>query len=253
MTILRSLVSGLLLALLVGGASASAQPVADLTVPTTGAADECSAASPPCGWINPLIALDFDDKPLCRTYPSDCLSPPGADLVMDGQFRWYWEVSEDGTYPDDPATDIVVSFSGTASNPGWLDFAVEPETITISSVDLMDPNRYITDSSDPANVAVWYSYEAPITVTFSRAGEPTGPEMDRIEERGGIQSVFMKAKSTASSDRFKEAFGVEEFRFDAFSGEAQLESTAGKDAPGLAPIAAVGILGVAAVALRRRF
>ncbi len=247
MTILRSLVPGLLVALLVGGATATAQPVEDVGLPALGAPANCSA-NPPCGWINPLIALDFDDKPLCRTYPSDCLAPPTTEtLVLDGEFRWYWEVSEDGTYPDDPSTDIIVSFSGTASNPGWLDFKVEPETITITSADLVDPNRYITDSSDPSNVAVWYSYDAPITITFTRTGEPTADEMKRITERGGVQSVFMKAKSTASSDRFKEAFGVEEFRFDAFTDPA-LEATQDQEAPGVGLVA-----GLAAVALAARY
>ncbi len=212
---------------------------------------DCAVANPPCGWINPLIALDFDDKPLCRMYPTDCMQPPVSEpLVLSGEFRWYWEVSEDGTYPDDPATDIVVTFSGTASNPEWVDFKVEPETITITSADLVDPNRYETDASDPANMAVWYSYNEPITITFTRTGEPSAAEMTRIEERGGLQSVFLKAKSSASSDRFKEAFGVEEFRFDAYSDETM--EAPGQEAPGMGMLAGMGVLAAAGVASRRR-
>ncbi len=206
---------------------------------------------PPCGWINPLIAMDFDDKPRCRNL-DDCLTPPapGEEVTMQGLFSWYWEMSEDGTYLDDATTDIIVSFSGTASNPSWLDFTVEPESFAITSADLFTPTYMETRGEGP-EASLWYNYQVPLTVTFTRTGDPTPAELERIQDRAGVQNLFVKAKSTESSDRFKAAFGVEEFRFLATEDPVIAESMdEGIPAPGL--LVGVGGLVAAAFAARRR-
>ena len=53
--------------------------------------------------------------------------------------------------------------------------------------------------------------------------------------------------------RFKEAFGVEEFRFNASGDPAVIASKgASNDAPGIGPLALLGVLGIALLAMRRR-
>lgn len=251
--LLLAISAALLLAAPVGTVQAAET---DALGPVATTAQDATCA-PPCGWINPLIALDFPDKQLCRSYPDDCQAPPaaGEELVFEGLFRWYWEMSEEGTYVDDPTTDIVVSFGGTSSNPTWLDVKVEPESFAITTADLFTPSYLIVDDSNPTAPRIWYEYPVPLKVTFTIAGEPSERDLQRLEDRGGLQSFFLKAKSTASSDRFKEAFGVEEFRFDAYheeSGIMDAGGSDGEDAPGL-PIMAVGaLLAAAAVVARRR-
>lgn len=248
----KALLPALLLAALLPAASTA-------SVVETGAASAACAAAPPCGYIVPQMALDFPDKPLCKAATlggevdlSTCmkLPGPGESVTQNGILRWYWDITQDGTYPIDPQDPIVIAFSGTATNPSYLEIKVEPETFTLDAVAMVHPDNIKTDTNTKQ---VWFWFEEPITVTITRTAEPNAADIEKAGNAGGVQKVFLKAKSNASGTYFKEAFGVEEFRFntreDAYFLAADGES---QDAPGLGPLALLGVLGVALLALRRR-
>jgi MYXO-CTERM domain-containing protein len=104
--------------------------------------------------------------------------------------------------------------------------------------------------------------ESPVKVTFTRnAVGDDEKSLQRIERAQGVAQVFLKAKSSASGQYYKEAFGVEEFRFDscrngdALSAKASAcsgSSASGNDAPAVGPVGLVALLAVLALALRRR-
>lgn len=248
--------AALLLATLPAASAETAQP------PAAGA---ClgAAAAPPCGYIVPQLALDFPDKPACKAATlggevdlSTCLQMPaaGESLVQEGVLRWYWDITQDGTYPADPMQPIVISFTGTATNPEWLDVQVEPASFTLDAVALASPLNMKTESEDPTAPQVWFWFERPITVTLTRTGDPDPAGLEKIGNSGGVQKVFLKAKSNASGAYFKEAFGVEEFRFNAYSDPAIATSAGGdsQDAPGVGLVALLGAVALALVASRRR-
>lgn len=232
----------------------AALPASPPTLPLASPAE--AACAPPCGYIIPLIDLDFPEKPVCGNPAlggdGQCIPLPeqGGSVSYDGVLRWYWEISQDGTYPNDPQQDIVVSFSGTGSNPGFLHATVEPTEFTITTADLFSPTNMKQDTSDPAKPRLWFWYERPLTVTLARTGDPTPEELDRSEQRGGRFEFHLKVKSTASSDRYREAFGLETFRFDATS---VLPQDGGRQESPLPPAwATAGAVAAAAVLLRRR-
>jgi hypothetical protein len=212
----------------------------------------CLAFAPPCGYITPLMDLEFPEKPKCGAGaggPSRCITIPeeGRSVSFAGKVRWYWKLSEDLTYPPDTQQPIVVSFSGTATNPKFLGLKVEPPQFTIQPSDLFDPRHMPTEGSGLAT-AVYYSYEQAVNVTFTRAGAPTAAELDRLAARDGVLSVYLKAQSNANGAYFREAFGIEEFRFNG-TGLLATPETRGAPAPGWAvPLMALA----AAVLLTRR-
>ena len=221
----------------------------------------CAADAPPCGYITPILDLDFPDKPKCpgtpgsadparAVDPSKCVPLPaeGAPLKFNGTVRWYWKESEDLTYPADPNQPIVITFGGTATNPTWLKFKVTPESYTLTSADLFDP-RNVRNSTVAGQPVVYFWFERPVEVTFERHGGPEAGEMERFTERGGVQPVYVKAKSTASGGFYKESFGGEEFRFNATSLLAPVTQATTHASP--APVAA-GMAPVAVLAARRR-
>jgi hypothetical protein len=260
-----ALLPALLLAALLPFASAATGPsdgllAADADVQASAADAALCAAAPPCGYIVPQMALDFPEKPLCKAATlggqvdlSTCMDLPTADtpVVQKGILRWYWDVTQDGTYPIDPQVPIVIAFSGTATNPTYLDIKVEPADFTLDAVEMANPANYRPDEANPQQV--WFWYERPITVTISRTAEPLPEDMEKASNAGGVQKVFLKGKSNASGSYFKEAFGVEEFRFNTQS-DPYFTAAAGdsQDAPGLAPLALLGVLGLALLAVRRR-
>lgn len=230
-----------------------------------------ACAAPPCGYIVPAISLDFPEKPICRPAtlggPIDltqCIPLPavGSSHVENGLFRMSWDITQDGTYPADPTQPIVVTFGGTSSNPKWIDLVVEPASVEISAADLNNP-QYLQFNQETQSL--WFWYEVPLKVTFTRegAGDDEASEK-RIERQQGAVQVFLKAKSSASGQYFKEAFGVEEFRFNPCSSDDALTaairqcagmpgvSSGSKESPGVGVIASgLGLLGLV-VALRRR-
>lgn len=264
MTLWKALVaSTLLVAALLPVASAvdSAGPS-----PPGAVAGAQGCAAPPCGYIVPQLALDFPDKPLCKAERlggpvdlSTCLTLPqqGQSVEQKGIMRWYWDITQDGTYPADPQVPIVIQFTGTATNPKWLDLKVEPESFTLDAVALLNPLNTKRDIEDPNAVQVWFWYEQPITVTITRNGDPDAAGLAKIENAKGVQKVFLKAKSNASGAYFKEAFGVEEFRFNAYADPMIQGATGagqGQEAPAPGALALLGVVGVAlaVVTVRRR-
>lgn len=260
----------LLASLALAPASADPLPVAD---------NECldAADMPPCGYIVPTLSLEFPDKPTCRAQSlgaaidlTACIPLPadGGSHVEEGVLRMSWDITQDGTYPADPlclaptiavppalGTCITITFSGTATNPAWMQVLVEPGEVHLTQVDLLTSVRV-----DPETQQVWFWYEVPLKVTFTRDGSPDEASLAKIERAQGVTQVFLRAKSSASGAYFKEAFGVEEFRFNSCSEEAglrgQLEACGGeagsKDAPAPGLLALLGTLALVVVALRRR-
>jgi hypothetical protein len=222
-----------------------------------------AGASPPCGYIVPQLALDFPDKPTCKAETlggpvdlSKCMPLPanGGSVQQKGVLRWYWDMTQDGTYPIDPTDPIVIQFSGTATNPQYLELKVEPASFTLDAAAMASPENLKPDAG--AN-KVWFWYEKPITVTITRTADPNGQDLAKVSNAGGVQKVFLKAKSNASGAYFKEAFGVEEFRFNAYQDPAiQSAATGGasKDSPAAGVLPVLGVLGLALalVAFRRR-
>ena len=199
-----------------------------------------ASCAPPCGYIVPLMDLDFPEKPLCVAElgqapdPNLCIPLPalGESITYNGTMRWYWEITEDGIYPNDVGTDIEIVFSGTASNPKWMNFEVTPAAFTITTADLFSPDNLVTKEKPGSQTpAVWFSFDRDISITITRTGDPSDADLTRIGTKGDIQNLFMKAKSTSSGDRYKESFGVEEFRFyiadsDNFEGTPSLPAVA---------------------------
>lgn len=274
--------AALLLALALVIAMAPAQAAPAPTPATLGAPCLAAANSPPCGYIVPQISLEFPDKPACRAETlggpvelSGCLALPAVDgqAVQEGVMRFSWDVSQDGAYPPDascaaPGTPcIVVSFSGTSTNPKWMALSIEPAQVVIEAADFADPaNLRITQETQQ----VVFMLEVPLKVTFKRTGlGDDEASQHRIERAQGATQIFLKAKSSANGQYYKEAFGVEEFRFNPCanddglravisqcSGEPLADGTTppqgGKDAPGFGAVAALGVLAMVGVALRRR-
>lgn len=247
-----------------------------------GTACLADAAAPPCGYIVPQISLEFPDKPACRAATlggpvdlSQCLALPavGGEEVQNGLMRFSWDVTQDGTYPPDascaaPGTPcITVTFSGTATNPKWMSLSIEPAEVVLEASAFGHPDNLRINQETQQVV---FMVEVPLTVTFKRTA--LGDDEDsqkRIERAQGATQVFLKAKSSANGQYYKEAFGVEEFRFNPCANDdalraaiAQCSGTpladgttppgAGKDAPGFGLIGAFGALAAVGVALRRR-
>jgi len=275
------------IALAVLGLAALPTGSAQAQAPDAGAAClDGLAAAPPCGYIVPQITLDFPDKPPCRSKAlggpvdlSACLPLPSVDAAVqqDGIMRFSWAVSEDGAYPLDPACGpstatggsdgcIVVSFTGTATNYKWIDVAIEPAQVVVDLATLSDPANLKVNEQNQ----VWFWYEVPVKVTFTRtAVGDDDASLQRIERAQGATAVFVKAKSSASGQYYKEAFGVEEFRFNPCANDDALRSSIskcagvptsegatpavdgeGQDAP--APVFAFAAIGLLALAAMRR-
>ncbi len=236
-----------------------------LIVPSSGAAE--AACVEPCGFIIPMIDLQFPDKELCGggrllyadESPDDCtpLMALGATHSIEGKFRMYWDAQEEPTYPINPDEPITVTFSETQSNADWIRVTIEPASFVITLQDLYDPDHY-TEPDTGSNPIIWFNYERDITVTFERIGDPDKAWEEKMEDRQGVLPMFLKARSTASGAYYREAFGVEEFRFHdcgtSPEGCPDMPSEPATDdeenIPAL-PLALVGI-GLLGLAARRR-
>ena len=247
--------------------------------PVAGACLGELAAAPPCGYIVPQISLDFPEKPVCRAATlggpielSECLGLPaeGESITQEGIIRFSWDITQDGTYPPDAACAastasggtegcIVISFSGTATNPKWVGVQIEPESILLDAVAMANPDNMEVNAETQQ---VMFALEAPLKVTFTReSAEFDDKSLQRIERAQGAVQVFVKAKSSASGQYYKEAFGVEEFRFDPCRNDDVLASevnqctasaSGSEEAPGLGLAALLGALALVGAVLRRR-
>lgn len=231
-------------------------------VVASGATAACAARNPPCGWIDPILDIDLPEKLQCGSGyraaqeldPSECHALPedGGSLTLEGTFRFYWDMSEEGTYPNDPNEDIVVTFGGSGSNPGWLSVVVEPAQFVIGTAELFNPDYWKPEENEQGTQRILFWFEQPITVTIERDGEPTPEDIDRMVARNGVQVFFVKVKSTGSGERFRPAFGIEEFRFYGLQDEGVKEQLPGNDTPAPGMLVGAAALAAIAVAARRR-
>ncbi len=237
-----------------------------------------ACAAPPCGWILPTLDIVVDDKLPCGggqiIYaigpPDDCF-----DILMPGESRTYpaqlilkWEVSEEGTYPKEAGQDIVISFSGTANNAPWLSLDVQGEGMVdgeyiIDDVALFHPDNMRTRTNAQGQESLWFWFERDIEITFTRTGDPGPASIDTIETRQGVLAFFIKARSTESGPRFKEGFGIEEFRFNTCTdpaiadqvGPCPLETKTRDDGPTDQDVPGIGwmaLLGLCVMLARRQ-
>ncbi len=249
-------------------------------VPLAGATplqlEEETCGSPPCGWILPILDIQIEGKMPCgggqiiyaQGPPEDCFEilQPGESRTYPGVLQLKWEVSEEGTYPKEIGTDIVITFSGTANNAPWLALDVTGEEMVdgeyrLDDAALVDPANMRTVTNAAGQETVWFWFERNIDITFTRIADPDAESIKAIETREGVLAFFVKTRSTESGPRFKEGFGIEEFRFNTCTDPEiarQVEpcpqpasSGATQDAPGLGWPLLVGALG-AIVMLRRR-
>jgi hypothetical protein len=205
--------------------------------------------NPPCGYIQPFLDLDFPDKPSCggAVEAAKCIPLPavGQSLSMDGTLTYYWRLSEDGTYPPDMTQPIDITFKGTTNTPKWLTFKMEPESIQMAATELVDPRNLKTDdATTPPTVYFWF--ERPVTVTFTRTGDPDLERQERIAGRDGIEELAVKAKSTPNGSYFREGHGTETFRFDASQFMAPQTVSTSQQAPAWGLLGVVLVLGLAA-------
>lgn len=241
-----------------------------LIVPVTASEQaERECANPPCGWIQPYLDIIVDEKLTCGSGlrlgaedidPSECYAAPrdGEPVSIDATFRLYWEVSEEATYPHDPNQPIIVDFSGAGARGRWIQTTVEPNTIELGTTELLDPNNFQILDLESGSPALWYWYEAPITVTFTKVGEPDAKDWDLIEGKGGYQPVFLRTHSGISGAYFKESWALEEFRFftgdesqyQGYQATGELSAPESENTPA-APLA-IGALALLGLALRRR-
>ena len=216
-------------------------------------ASSAACAAAPCGYITPIVDMQFDSKPKCSGSAATvdltkCIPLPdkGKSISFEGTFHYTWKESEDLTYPPDPQQAVQVSFSGVSTNPKWLTFKIEPATLTIDAVALLDPRNLCPDMTTPATPVVYYCYTAPIKVTFTHSGDPDAAALQKIKAKGGVAEVFLKAKSGQSGQYFKEGFGVESFRFDAHKLLPTVATTTKASPAGglLAPLLAFALAGL---------
>lgn len=209
----------LLAAVPAGNAESAAQPAQSGLAPSLEQASDAARCNPPCGYIVPTLDLEFPGKANCRAKSlggpvdlSECIVLPavGERHVEQGFFRVTWDITQDGTYPADPTQPIVVSFSGTSSNPKFVSLSIEPQQVTLDAVALANPQNTKTEGD-----RVHYWYEVPITATFERTEEGADEKsVKRVDRSKGVVQVFLKAKSSASGEYFRESFATEEFRFN---------------------------------------
>lgn len=232
------------------------------SVPAANAAEstDSECAAPPCGWIAPLLDLIIDDKPACgggyilggELNPADCLAPPqdGEPLVLEGTFRLYWELCEEATYLNDAQDPIEVRFSSTNRNPTFIDYSIEPSTFTLDTVTLFSPDYIVPGEKHDGSPTCWYDYQQPITITFTRNGDPGEADIESILNQNCVAQYYVKIQSDESGERFKAGWGIEPFRFHMLNDPLGTEICEGKTTPALG--AAPLVAGLGAVALARR-
>lgn len=222
---------------------------------------ETVSCDPPCGWIQPYLDLMVDDKLTCGSGlrlgdedidPSQCYPAPTDDkpIVIDASLRLFWELSEDGTYPHDPAEPIVIDFSNAGNTGKWLSGSVEPNTITLDTQQLLDPNNLEVRDLESGSPSVWFVFDEEIKITYTKVAEPNRADQEIIKNKGGYQPMFLRVHSGASGSYFKESWALEEFRFFYDAPGASNNGSESNETP-FAPIS-LAILGLALVALRRR-
>src|SRR5688500_15299061 len=157
------LLSSLLLAGLVG------LPAADSASTVSGPSPEACAA-PPCGYIMPYMDTTFDGKKRSGTAfggsADGCplLMEKGASRTYNGTLVWHWDITQDGTYPPDPNAPIEITFDGTATNPKWMEFTVEPESFVIDAEQFAASDNYRVNDQNPADPRLEFWYERSLTV-----------------------------------------------------------------------------------------
>jgi len=216
----------------------------------------CIDVGPPCGYITPLMDIDLPAKPMCglgkirfsEEDRANCLPLPanGGSVVLEGTLTWGWKISDDGVYPNDPMTDIVINFPGASGTPDWMDVQVEPSEFRISTATLADPQYLVTDTTDPAAPVFWYHFERPIKVTVTRTGDPTAEDLAKLHSQRqpppDIQPVFVKARSNPSGNYYTSAFAVDIIQFDARVPTAGLPVEKDSPAPQLLAVLAAAVL-----------
>jgi hypothetical protein len=218
---------------------------------------QCRGA--PCGFVTPILDLHFPDKPFCGANSpilsdearKDCLPmlALGESLVLEGTVSWSWQFSDEGTYPNDPNTDIVIRFPRNERDPQWMQVTVEPAQFVISTATLMDPRYLDVDESDPTRPVIWYRYEGAITATLTRTADPTPEQVAEImerEPRGIVKNIYVRATSNESGSYFTRAFGLDPVRFDYETAPAG----ASNDKP--SPLPVVAWLPLVLLAMARR-
>lgn len=240
------------LALLLFLAPALAGPAQASAAASTPASAACMG--PPCGYITPLIDMEFPSKIRCSPQQVDlskCTPLPadGESITYTGTVRWYWKLSEDLTYPQtDPNAPVILSFAGSGTNPKYLTFKADPPQYTIDEAATFNPQNMKIDQTNPSSPIVYYWFERSLNLTITRHGDPTSTELASIANHNWIQTFLIKAKSTANDPYFKESFGVTSFGFNA-TGLRPVEATKASPAWGLAaPATALAL----AVSTRRR-
>ncbi len=199
----------------------------------SGQADEpmtdAACAAPPCGWILPNLDIAVEGKLPCgggriiyaEGPPDDCFAilAPGESRTYPALVVLKWEITEEGTYPKEIGEDIVIAFSGTAGNAPWISLAITGQDMTdgeyrLDDAALVHPDNLRQRTNTQGQESVWFWFERPIEITFTRTGDPGPESLQTLENRQGVLAYFVKARSSDSGPRFKEGFGIEEFRFN---------------------------------------
>lgn len=203
-------------------------------VPMTSAgAADCAV---PCGYIYPLILLQFPDYDGVNP-----VAPDDGKRVLPGTLTYQWDVTNEGYAVQDPAQDVVVTFE-YPKKPAWLDARIEPSEVPIQLLPIhLDP-----DENDPAGGSTYYRYSVPVTLTIEAKAEAPADAV--------YSKVLIFAKSTESG-LYKPAYGIKEVRVaTGYTEDEVLAATSSSETqtPGFGLAALGAAAGIALVAARSR-
>lgn len=170
-----------------------------------------------CQSVWPIVDLDFEDArtegcgyrdadpaacPPLPTEPTSYAGTLNVRVVMDAPC-----IIE----PPTGLADLHVALDRTESHPAWVTTTFEPARFVIPVQEVYDPRNMHTDGQN-----VWFEVERDLQAMIGRAAWPDPSEMQVVEERGGLVTLFAKAHVTSGDGglTWRDAFGVEEFRYD---------------------------------------
>lgn len=165
---------------------------------TAGTASAC-AASPPCGYIFPLITLE----PEGGATPRDL--PKSGDVSIPVKLTFSFDAGNEGYSVTRPDDKITVTFE-FPRKPAWANMSVEPAAIDIP---VNDPRYLKPDAADTNNPKLHFEYQTSFTLTLRQVPDGQPVLQDGFE----TARLLLYAKSNeAKTGLYKAAYAIKEFR-----------------------------------------
>ncbi len=210
-------------------------------------------AAQACQQVTPVVSLEFDGKQPCAftydgTYEGcETLPALGESRTYDGVVRWTWDADQCSTTGGYLQGDMVFAFSASDLSPKWMPATFEPTSISVPLVEYYGPTEMQFDAEQNR---LYSEQTRPVSVTFTFERMPEGAELQQLEDRDGAARAFLKvlASGTGTGD----AFGITQFIFNADELPASTDGIEPEDQKIPALPVSLLLVGIAAVALRRR-